>query len=146
MQQKKKVLFFPQNKTHIDNMLPVANALQAKGYDVCFLNASKIYKQNIYCENFSFQIINIDLSTSVSFAFLSSFKKIGFLRNFVKHIDLLQLNDYDYFIYGNDGALQRVLIAKYKQMKHYLILDGMISDYTFSMLSIFRFSDTPIND
>ena len=146
MQQKKKVLFFPQNKTHLDNMLPVANVLQTKGYFISFLNACEVYKQSIYFESFSFQVINIDLSTSVSFAFLSSFKKIAFLRNFVKKIDLLQLNDYDYFIYGNDGALQRVLIAKNKQMKHYLILDGMISDYTFSMLSIFRFSDNPIID
>ena len=146
MQQKKKVLFFPQNKTHIDNMLPVANALIAKGYDVCFLNASKIYKQNIYCDSFPFQIINIDLSTPVSFAFLSSLRKIIFLRNYVTYISLLRFNNYDYFIYGNDGALQRVFIAKYRKAKHVLILDGMISDYTFSMLSIFRFSDTPIND
>jgi hypothetical protein len=146
MQQKKKVLFFPQNKTHIDNMLPVANALIAKGYDVCFLNASKIYKQNIYCDSFPFQIINIDLSTPVSFAFLSSLRKIIFLRNYVTYISLLRFNNYEYFIYGNDGALQRVFIAKYRKAKHVLILDGMISDYTFSMLSIFRFSDTPIND
>jgi hypothetical protein len=146
MQLRKKVLFFPQNKTHLDNMSPVANALQAKGYDVSFLSASNIYKQNIYYDSFPFQIINIDLSTPVSFAFLSSFRKIIFLRNFVEYISLLRFNNYDYFIYGNDGALQRVFIAKYRRVKHFLILDGMISDYTFSMLSIFRFSDNPIND
>lgn len=146
MQQKKKVLFFPQNKTHLDNMLPVANVLQTKGYTICFLNASEVYKQNIYCDSFPFQIINIDLSTPVSFAFLSSLRKIIFLRNYVTYISLLRFNNYDYFIYGNDGALQRVFIAKYRKAKHVLILDGMISDYTFSMLSIFRFSDTPIND
>lgn len=146
MHQNKKVLFFPQNKTHLDNMLPIAEALRSKGYDVSFLNAGDIYKQNIYFEGFEFKVIDIKLSTPISFAFLSSFKKIVFLRRFIKYITQLDCQDYEYFIYGNDGALQRVFISKYKSARHYLILDGMISDYTFSFKSIFRHSDDLLTD
>ena len=141
-----KALFFPQNKTHIDNMLPVAERLHSEGFKVIFLNAQKIYKQYIFPEIFPFKIIEMDLKPQLAFSFLSSFKKILFLMHFVKYVRLSQLNSFDLFIYGNDGALQRVFISKFKNKKHILILDGMISDYTFSFKNLLKNSDNIIID
>jgi len=144
--QLKKALFFPQNKTHIDNMLPVAKQLVGKGYDIFFLDASLVYNQYIYEKDFKFNKIDLSLRLDKAFAFLSFFEKIQFIKRY--KIELLDYNfeTFDSFIYGNDGALQRVLIDKYKSKKHFLILDGIISDYSFSFVNIIRYSNNKFFD
>ena len=82
----KKILFFPQNKTHIDNMLPVAMELEKKGYDVVFLNASLVYNQYIYEKNFKFTKIDLSLRLDKAFAFLSFLEKIKFITRFKKEL------------------------------------------------------------
>jgi hypothetical protein len=144
--QLKKVLFFPQNKTHIDNMLPVAKQLVGRGYDIFFLDASLVYNQYIYEKDFKFNKIELSLRLEKTFAFLSFLEKIQFIKRY--KIELLDYNfeAFDSFIYGNDGALQRVLIDKYKSKKHFLILDGIISDYSFSFIDIIRYSNNKFFD
>ena len=118
-------------------MLPVAMELEKKGYDVVFFNASLVYNQYIYEKNFKFTKIDLSLRLDKAFAFLSFLEKIKFITRFKKELSDYNFEAFDSFIYGNDGALQRVLIEKYKSKKHFLILDGIISDYSFSLINIF---------
>lgn len=141
-----KVLFFPQNKTHIENMLPVAKELEKKGYKVSFLDASLVYNQNIYEKGFEFNKIELSLQLYKAFAFLSFLEKIKFITRYKKELTDYNFEVFDSFIYGNDGALQRVLIEKYKSKKHFLILDGIISDYSFSFVDIIRYSKNKLFD
>ena len=142
----KKILFFPQNKTHIDNMIPVAKELVNKGYDVVFLDASSIYNQYIYEKNFTFNKIVLSLKLDKAFAFLTTIEKIKFITKYKKELLSYNFDSFSSFVYGNDGALQRVLIDKFKKKKHFLILDGIISDYSFSFLDILKISDNKLFD
>lgn len=144
--QSENILFFPQNRTHIDNMLPIAKKLAMKGYDVVFFDSSLIYNQDIYDQNFQFKIIKLSLRLNKAFAFLSFYEKIKFIRKYKKELENNNFEAFDSFVYGNDGALQRVFIAKYKSKKHYLILDGIVSDYSFSVINIFKYSKDKLFD
>ncbi len=144
--RNKKILFFPQNKTHIDNMIPVAEQLSLKGYKVFFFDTSEVYNQYIYESDFKFDVIKLSLSLKTAFAYLSFVEKIKFLMQFKDVIKDYNLNTFDAFIYGNDGALQRVIIDKFKDKSHLLILDGIISDYSFSLKDVIRHSENKMFD
>tara|TARA_B100000795_G_scaffold199800_1_gene153648 strand:+ start:597 stop:1745 length:1149 start_codon:yes stop_codon:yes gene_type:complete len=127
-------------------MLPVAIRLSNLGYKVLFIDASEIYLQDIFVLNFQFERHVINGVNVKAFAYLSFFDKVKVLKKFkesVKDVDSECLNS---FIYGNDGALQRVLIDKYKSRNHFLILDGIISDYSFSFVNIIRYSNNKFFD
>lgn len=127
-------------------MLPVAKELVKKGYNVVFLDASLAYKQDIYEKGFKFNKIAFSLRLDKAFAFLSFLEKIKFITRYKKELLDYNFEAFDSFIYGNDGALQRVFIDKYKSKKHFLILDGIISDYSFSSINIIRYSNNKFFD
>ena len=112
-------------------MLPVATLLTEKyNVEVHFLNAQKIYKQNIYSKDFAFNIVEINLSSAKAFPLLNFIEKIKLINHFKKELIQININQFQGFIIGNDGALQRALMALSLKQKTFLILDGIISDYS----------------
>lgn len=143
----KKIMFFPQNETHVDNMLPIAKLLTEK-YDVevYFLDAQKIYKQNIYSKDFAFNIIEINISSYKAFPLLNFIEKIKIINLFKKEFRKINIDEFQGFIIGNDGALQRALMAYSVELQTFLVLDGIISDYSFSFFDVLKFSKHKISD
>lgn len=133
-----KVLFFPQNATHLDNMIPVADILHKNGIDVVFLNTENIYKQNLLFET-EHPVQTLDLKLQQSFYKLGVVDRIKFIRTH-RAVFLQYAKQFDFFIFGNDGALQRIIInyAKKNNKSTFIILDGMISDYSYSLMDIVR--------
>ena len=140
-----RVLFFPQNETHVENMLPVAEALQLNN-EVVFIDATELYRQKITIPN-SYKQIRLHSKRQEGFYRLSFFSKIGMICWLWRNLKNL-VNDYDSFVFGNDGALQRILIyyANKCSKKTYLLLDGMISDYTFSLFDVLDNSSNKLSD
>jgi hypothetical protein len=137
----KKVLFFPQNKEHILNMVPVAKELALLGYEICFLDTREVYKQKYELPT-DFHIIKPDyLFLDHSFYNLPFYKRILFLLRCLNGFEHL-IKEYTSLVIGNDGALQRLLIyfSNRTGIKTYLVLDGLISDYTFSLGDVFKYS------
>jgi hypothetical protein len=139
---------FPQNETHIQNMLLVKKELEKKELNIVFLNTNYIFKQSLVF-NTSF---NIDdslnkLVLDKSFYILSAKDKIKIIITLKKTLKNIA-EEYDSFIFGNDGAIQRLLIyyAKIYNKPTFIILDGMISDYSFKFIDIILHSSEIIKD
>lgn len=135
---KKKILFFPQNETHIANMLPVAKILKDQNNDVAFLNTNQFYQQNLqYASEYELVVLNNKKKLIKPFYAYHGFERLRKVFYLKKYIEPLA-HDYDAFIFGNDGSLQRCLIneAKLLDKKCILILDGMISNYSFSLIDL----------
>lgn len=143
----KKVLFFPQNDSHIPNMQPISEWLLNNGFGVTYIDASRIYHQKLSIANKYHTIIPL-LSLEHSFYQLSSRKRLKYVYRFNKEISDSLISEYDILIIGNDGALQRVLINHFRKhnKKIVLLLDGVISDYSLSFRDIYHYSKTPIQD
>lgn len=141
-----KIIFFPQNETHIDNMLPIANELKDK-YNIIFISAAKYFKQDIYCENFPFEILDVQGGGVTPFYLESSLGKLKRVWEFKKNLKSIDLSTkISAVVVANDGAMQRVLLKNLSKAKSILILDGIISDYSFSFTDIFKLSKDKASD
>ncbi len=140
----RRVLFFPQNETHVSNMLPIACELLGD-VEIFFLFATDYFRQDIIPSGFQFKYRNITRrSLGSSFYAVSFFEKIKLVKEFSIELGLLDL--YDAVIVSNDGALQRVVLDKIKGTSNILLLDGIISDYSFSFCDILRYSRNKASD
>ncbi|WP_378186036.1 hypothetical protein ACE939_13070 [Aquimarina sp. W85] len=142
----KKILLFPQNQEHVLNMLPVVEELKKKGFKCVFINTSSTYHQKLYF--FNEKPINIDaLSLKKSFYKLTGLERIKFLFSIKANIKELTEN-YDFFVFGNDGAVQRLVTyyALERSKPSILILDGLISEYSFKFWDVIRYSNQKFED
>lgn len=136
-----KIIFFPQNKSQLDNMKPLASSLNCGG-NIYFLDASHYIGQNLYDQNFEYETIVVKgVQPKAEFYRLSSLKKIKKIREFKKKLMSVRLLDFEAVIVSNDGALQRLVLKKSINAKKYLVLDGIISNYSFRIIDVFKYSD-----
>ena len=135
-----RALFFPQNETHINNMVPVAEILQNTGIEIVFLDTRNIYKQNLeFDPRFSLDAMELDFCLEKSFYRMSAKDRVIFIalhKNKIMHL----ADQFDFFIFGNDGALQRIMInyAKKAKKSTFIILDGIITYYSYNFLDIIQ--------
>ena len=143
----KKILFFPQNDSHIANMESISEWLKEQGYGITYVDTSNIYHQKISLGS-EYHIIKIDLPLQTSFYRLSALDRMKYVYRFNKEIPDLLISEYDILIIGNDGALQRILINRFRKEKKktVMLLDGLISDYSFSLKEIVAYSSHPFRD
>lgn len=143
----KKVLFFPQNDSHIPNMQPISEWLLSHGYEVTYLDASKIYHQRLLIDS-KYRTIIPSLSLEHSFYQLPNWERLKCVHRFSREVSDSLVSEYDILVIGNDGALQRVLINRFRKQKRkiVLLLDGMISDYSFSFYDIWHCSSALMQD
>lgn len=142
----KKILFFAQNSEQLQNMLEIEKEI----CDVatCFYaDTSNIYdfKLSPLGEN----SIQVDCANHLNRSFyrLKSIERINYLfllRNSLKDIS----KNYDLIVFGNDGAVQRLLNYYVQKAgnKTVIVLDGMISDYGYSLNDIIFNSDNKFQD
>lgn len=143
----KKILFFPQNDSHIANMEPISEWLQEHGYEVTYVDTSNIYYQNISLSS-GYKTIKIDLPLHTSFYRLSTLDRLKYVYRFSKYFPNFLIAEHDILIIGNDGALQRVLINRFrkKKKKTVMLLDGLISNYSVSFKEVLKYSAHPFQD
>ena len=141
----KKLLFFPQNETHLENMLPLLPFLEQEGYECYFFDASEIYHQHIYKSYSNLKLISTKLKCGKPFYTYGSLEKIKYTNLFKQHIKSLKL-EFDGFFIGNDGALQRVLMKCANVGKVFFQVDAIINDNTYSFWDIFSHSSFKVYD
>ncbi len=144
----KKILFFPQNETHVLNFLPIAEQLKNHNISIFYLDTSYIYHQNIFIEDIKGSIFFLpDLSLPISFYKLSNIERLKAV-NYLKETLIQICREFDGFVFGSDGALQRVVInqANRSRKPTFLVLDAMISDYNFSLIDILKYSRNKFQD
>jgi hypothetical protein len=126
-----KIVFFPQNETHIVNFTPIAKKLNDLGYECFFIDSTSVFHQNLELNKLDpkIKIKPLCLNLERPFYKASFLQKISALLRFKSEIYNF-LDKQDIFIAGNDGAFQRILLRQTN--KSILIIDGMISNYTFN--------------
>ena len=136
----KKLLFFPQNETHLENMIPLLPHFENKGFECEFIDASKIYHQDIYKNHSQIKRIPLQTKCEIPFYTTGSIQRIKFVMLLRK--ELRQVNrNYDGFFIGNDGALQRLVMKTISIQKTFFLVDAIINDNTFSFFKIFKHSN-----
>ena len=135
----KKILFFPQNETHLDNMLPLLPFLEEKGVECFFLDASEIYHQHIYKNRPNLSLIITNLKCEKPYYTYGAKGKLQYTLLFKKEIEKVS-ESFDGLVFGNDGSLQRVLMHSLKIKKVFFQVDAIINDNTFSFWDIFSHS------
>jgi hypothetical protein len=128
-------------------MLPVAIEFKKLGHECFFYDTFEIYKQNLKLSEFDI-ISGSELNLyEQSFYKLNFFQRIRYLLIVGGRLKTLPLK-YDLLIIGNDGAIQRLLNFEFHQRnrKTVLILDGLISDYSFSLKDILKYSRQKLSD
>lgn len=143
---KKNILFFPQNDTHIKNMLPFAEALRNDGHYCRFLDTTGLYHQNLQIP--SDYISNFKFSLNTSFYRLSALNRLLSLFRFKKQLKYIFSKNWDTIIIGNDGAFQRILLnhARKQKIHTILLLDGIISDYDLRVKDVINYSSNKFAD
>ncbi|GEM_PF-6993371 len=135
----RRLLFFPQNETHLENMLPLLPKLESKGFICEFIDASKIYHQNIY-ENYpQLKLINLSTTCNKPFYTTSAAQKIKHVTALKKELKKFN-HQYEGLFFGNDGALQRLVMKTMSVKKTFFLVDAIINDNTFSFFKIFKHS------
>lgn len=137
----KKLLFFPQNETHIANMVPVAKLLSDK-YEIVFLSAEIYFDQYIYENEFEFGKLIVTGEPKGAFYLESALRKVCRVNDFKEGFKALDLCDIEGVIVANDGALQRVVMDFFPNAKKILLLDGIISDYSYSLSDVIHNSES----
>ena len=136
----KRLLFFPQNETHLENMLPLLPNLENKGYQCEFIDASKIYHQDIYKDFTQLKLIPLKTTCEIPFYTTGTIQRIRFVLSLRKELKQVKSN-YDGFFIGNDGALQRLVMKTISIQKTFFLVDAIINDNTFSFFKIFKHSN-----
>lgn len=148
MDYKKKLLFFPQNETHLQNMLLVKYKLSTSDYECCFLNLSAVYKQTlVFPDNIHVITLPGLKDQDKPFYLNTTFQQLKIIIGIRKHL-LKITRDFDALVVGNDGAIQRLLIHAFnkKRLPTILILDGIITDVGFSLRDLIKKSKAPWSD
>lgn len=143
----KRILFFPQNETHISNMLPIANALNKHGCYCKIVDTTRIYHQRISIPRD--YLYSIDYQLEQPFYRLPIIARIQAIIKFKTISEpLFKDENWDCLIIGNDGSLQRVLlnIANKNNIQTILLLDGIISDYELRAHDVITHSNYKILD
>ena len=122
-----KVLFIPQNETHISNFEPIIEILSSAGYECTYLDTRNIFHQELKLIDKKY--ITPGTKLERPFYASSNLSKIKFLIQFKKEAPTIS-KEFDMVIAGNDGVIQRIFLNK--KMKSILIIDGMISNYSFN--------------
>jgi hypothetical protein len=140
-----KILFFPQNETHLNNMLPIVEELEKKDVQCFFIDASSLYHQDIFKAYENLKLVKINLESAKPFYVSSSFEKFRLTKEFKKIIKELNLV-YDCLVFGNDGSLQRVVLSVGDFRKSVYMLDAIINDNTFSIIDALANSPYKLGD
>ncbi|MDC6387794.1 hypothetical protein PP182_03825 [Maribacter sp. PR1] len=144
----KKILFVPQNKEHLLNMNPVIDLLVKEGFVCDYLNTNNFFFQNL---EYPKEIKTLPFSNqklSKSFYNISLFKRIEVIYQLRKPIKDITAN-YDSFVFGNDGAIQRQFIyyANKQNKTCSMILDGLINPpIAFNFSDVFLKSNNKLSD
>jgi len=144
---KKRILFFPQNNEHILNMNPVLEEMQKAGFTCDYLDTRAVYKQKLEF-NTKYPLIKLPFpNLKNSFYHLSSIQRINYIRSVRKIIKSLA-KEYDLFVFGNDGAIQRLLnyYAKKEDKPSVMILDGLVGSNKYSYRDVLLFSKEKVKD
>lgn len=145
---KRKILLIPQNSSHIENFLGLYEKFRTSDFEVEVLNLDSLFHQNL---NFSFfdKVTEFKYVLNIPFYKLSNFQKVRVLLN-LPNVLFSVISSYDAVVFGNDGAIQRLILRqlkrKNKKVLSFIILDGIISDYSFGFKDIFRHSDNRAQD
>ncbi len=134
-----RLLFFPQNETHLENMIPLLPILEKQGFLCEFIDASKLYHQNIYSNYSNLNLIKLETTCKKPFYTSSTLEKIKYVKTLKKELKSIKHN-YEGFFIGNDGSLQRLVIKTLSVKKTFFLVDAIINDNTFSFWNIFRHS------
>ncbi|WP_281988317.1 hypothetical protein [Aquimarina aggregata] len=129
-----KILFFPQNNEHVLNMNPIVDFLESREYKCDYFDTRDIYKQKLNFDE-KFNLIESNLpDLKDSFYHLGVLDRIRYVystRNILKKL----VAEYDIFVFGNDGAIQRLIVnyAEKDNKSTVMILDGLVGsrDYSF---------------
>lgn len=116
------------------NMDPVFKEMESGYLMPKYLDLSVLFKQNL---NFRFPTISLKYSSNESSFYKKSFLgKLKIILKIWSQIKVL-VEEHDAFIFGNDGSIQRIFIyeARKKKKPTFIILDGIISDYSYSLKS-----------
>ena len=132
----KRLLFFPQNETHLENMIPLLPKLEDQGFLCEFIDASKLYHQNIYSNYPNLKLIKLESSCEHPFYTSSTLQKIKYVKVLKKELKKMT-HDYEGIFIGNDGSLQRLVIKSMSIKKTFFLVDAIINDNTFSFFKIF---------
>ena len=135
----RRLLFFPQNETHLENMLPLLPELESKGFICEFIDASKIYHQNIYENHPQLKLIKLSTTCDKPFYTISATQKIKHVIALKKELKNIK-HQYEGLFFGNDGSLQRLVMKKMSIKKTFFLVDAIINDNTFSFFKIFKHS------
>lgn len=143
----KKVLFFPQNSTHLDNFYPVINYLNDNNIDCYIFDTNDIYYQKLKYQVKEDMVIKCPFKLEKSFYKISAIKRINAVRKVKKQFISLT-NQYDALVIGNDGALQRILVNSFNKegKATFLIIDGIISNWNPNFSDIIQHSVSRISD
>lgn len=134
----KKVLFYPQNNSHVENYSALLESFKERQIEVSVVDTSSIYKQQLLLNRFGNNILKPKLSLSNSFyriGLIDRIKAVSKLRHSLVEYSL----SFDALIIGADGAFERILVKEFahQNKQTIMILDGMISDYSVSWEEIF---------
>ncbi len=135
----KRLLFFPQNETHLENMIPLLPKLESEGFICEFIDASKMYHQNIYNTNQQLKLIQLNTTCKKPFYTSSTMQKIKYVITLKKELKNIN-HKYEGLFFGNDGALQRLVMKKLSVKRTFFLVDAIINDNTFSFFKIFSHS------
>jgi len=141
----KKILFFPQNETHLENMIPLLPFLERAGYSNFFFDASDIYHQKIYDKYPNLNLIKVDYKCEKPFYTYGALGKLKVTNQFKSEVKKMN-HSFDGLVFGNDGALQRVLMKCAPIGKTFFQVDAIINDNTFSFWDIFKHSSFKSDD
>ena len=126
-------------------MLALLPNLEKKGYQCEFIDASKIYHQDIYKDLPQLKRIPLLLTCEIPFYSTGTIQRIKFVLSLRKELKQVKKN-YEGFFIGNDGALQRLVMKTISIQKTFFLVDAIINDNTFSFLKIFKHSDFKFYD
>ena len=87
----KGLLFFPQNETHLENMLPLLPNLEKKGYQCEFIDASKIYHQDIYKDFPQLKRISLLTTCEIPFYTTGNIQRVRFVLSLRKELKKVKL-------------------------------------------------------
>jgi hypothetical protein len=113
-------------------MVPVASALRDAGYRTVFLEAEEVYHQPIFKGVEGLEVIRTGVKAPKPFYLSGAKERIRLALAFRRSVRSM-LKGMDALIIGNDGSLQRLVAGQLAGKPTFLLLDGIISDYSFGL-------------
>lgn len=127
MPLSKKILFFIQNSTHMENLRPLIESASKFGYQADVIALSSDFSDPIGDID-QVKIISDVINFNVYHIFNNSgfFQKILIVKRFANRIKSLS-NDYDFIISGNDSSFSRALYQQYPFSKTVVAFDSVLN-------------------